>query len=141
MSLQVIFLPSLCEFHGLIWLFKSSLAGEKVPVSSWMAVLCLPFHRSLLVEASLKSAFYPQPLLICWCFFFPPVLFSSLVLSTREVYIYYIVYSRHFSSSLAGNAASGVVLASLQITFNLPLATNHCHFPLSAVEQFEPGFA
>lgn len=144
MSLQVIFLPSLkaqCEFHGLIWLFKSSFAGEKVPVSSWMAVLCLPFYRSPPVQASPKSTFYPLPLLICWCSFFHQYFFSSSVSSTREVYIYYIVYGRHFYPSLAGNAASGVVLASLQITFNLPPARNHCHFPLSAVEQLEPGFA
>lgn len=80
LSLQVIFLPSLkalCEFHGLTWLFKSCLAGEKVPVSSWMAVLCLPFHRSPLVQASPKSTFYPLPLLICWCFFFHQSFFQA----------------------------------------------------------------
>lgn len=65
-SLSVIHLPflmALCEFHGLIWLFM-------LHVSSWMAVLCLAFHKSLPSWSQLSEiCLYPLPHLICWCFF------------------------------------------------------------------------
>lgn len=86
-SSSVICLPSLkalCEFYGLIWLFKSSFAGSVLLwVHGWLGSVWLSIGACLLVQTSPESAFYPLPLLICWCFFSASI-FSSLVLSKSE---------------------------------------------------------
>lgn len=80
-SLSVIHLSSLkalCEFHGLIWLSKSSLAGRMLPVSSRTAVFWLAFHESLPSWSQFSEiCLYPLPLLICWCFLPPRLFFKA----------------------------------------------------------------
>lgn len=113
-SLSVIHLPflmALCEFHGLIWLFKCYMWAHGRPCSVWLSI-----RACLLGHSSLKSAF-----ILCHIWFVgvssPTSIFRSLVLSPSEVHIYYVVYSRYFFFSLTWSTASRVVLPSLQITF------------------------
>lgn len=111
------FLKALSEFHRLIWLFKFSLAGRTLLwANGW---LCSTWPS---IEATfLFRPLWNLPFILCHFWFVgvssPTSIFWRLVLSTREVYMYYVVYSRYFAFSFTGSAASGVVLPSLQITF------------------------
>lgn len=113
-SLSVIHLPflkALCEFHGLIWLFKCYMWAH-----GWLCSVWLSMRACLLGHSSLKSAF-----IFCHIWFVgvssPTSIFRGLVLSPSEVHIYYVVYSRHFFFSLTWITTSRVVLPSLEITF------------------------